>query len=88
MDDGTTGRELWTSDGTESGTAILLDIYPGAAWSDPNELSIQGGTLFFAADDGQRGNELYTMLPEPVLALQLAAGLALLLAGGRRRIKR
>ena len=29
------GRELWTSDGTAAGTAMVADIYPGAASSSP-----------------------------------------------------
>ena len=31
--DGTNGTELWTSDGTESGTTMVKDIYPGSTTS-------------------------------------------------------
>ena len=31
------GRELWTSDGTEDGTRLVKDIFPGEASSEPSE---------------------------------------------------
>ncbi len=45
------GSELWASDGSESGTAIVKDIYPGAASSDIQELTAMSGALYFAALD-------------------------------------
>jgi len=63
-DDGVGGRELWTSDGTEDGTVMVKDIdsestdsVPNA--SDPQELTAVGGTLYFTADDGVGGRELW-----------------------------
>src|SRR5262245_56435491 len=62
-DDGVTGVELWKSDGTEAGTLPVKDISPGGGSPfDPAEgLSQVGvnGTLFFAADDGVTGRELW-----------------------------
>lgn len=60
-DDGLNGFELWTSDGTEAGTSLLIDINPGNASSNPSQLtrSASGDTLYFQANDGIHGRELY-----------------------------
>ncbi len=50
-DDGLTGSELWTSDGTESGTVQIADLVPGADGSQPEELTVVGGAFFFTAID-------------------------------------
>ncbi len=65
-----TGRELWASDGTAAGTALVKDIVPGPgsglglAYDHPDfpdELFTSlGGRLFFTADDGAAGEELWT----------------------------
>jgi ELWxxDGT repeat protein len=60
------GNELWKSDGTEAGTVMVKDINPamqssssgasgGAYW-----ITVVGTTLFFWADDGTHGQELWT----------------------------
>src|SRR5437879_642437 len=54
-----TGRELWKTDGTESGTTIVKDILPGAGNSFAAFLVNVGGTVFFAANDGANGGELW-----------------------------
>jgi ELWxxDGT repeat protein len=51
-DDGQHGRELWRSDGTSDGTALVRDILPGAVGSSPANLFFSGSRLFFAANDG------------------------------------
>jgi ELWxxDGT repeat protein len=59
------GRELWKSDGTAAGTALVKDINPGAASSNPGDprqgtfAAPAGGPLFFTADDGEHGEELW-----------------------------
>ncbi|MES1242148.1 MAG: ELWxxDGT repeat protein [Acidobacteriota bacterium] len=57
---GATGEELWVSDGTESGTHLVLDILPGARSSEIRGLTAVAGRVFFAADDGVHGRELWT----------------------------
>ncbi len=58
--DGSNGRELWKTDRTAAGTALVKDIYPGApgAFNDtpstPAGLTNVNGTLFFVS-----GNTLW-----------------------------
>jgi ELWxxDGT repeat protein len=65
-DDGASGEELWRSDGTAAGTTMVKDINPGNAEdppepdsSDPENLTVVGGTVYFAASDGVTGQELW-----------------------------
>ncbi len=58
-DDGTAGRELWTSGGFPSGTQLVRDINPGGADGIPGEMVTTGPRLYFAADDGATGLELW-----------------------------
>ncbi len=56
-----TGIELWVSDGTEAGTRLVQDIAPGLASSSPAELTVVNGSLYFSADDGVHGRELWAL---------------------------
>ncbi len=62
---GTLGRELWRSDGTEAGTVLVQDIYQGVNSSgipynsEPKNLFDANGVLYFTADDGIHGRELW-----------------------------
>ena len=47
-DDGITGHELWKYDGTT--VTRVADIYPGAADSNPDWLTVFSGTLYFSAE--------------------------------------
>jgi ELWxxDGT repeat protein len=68
------GEELWKTDGTEKGTKLIKDINPdlppGArcdqgecgipkGWSHPDTVTVMGKQVFFAADDGKHGVELW-----------------------------
>ncbi|MFN6133321.1 MAG: ELWxxDGT repeat protein, partial [Synechococcaceae cyanobacterium] len=55
------GRELWKTDGTT--TSRVADIRPGGfgSGSSPNYLTAVGNTLFFTADDGSTGRELWAL---------------------------
>ena len=59
----TTGVELWKTDGTTSGTKIVKDINVGSGdafeWSLNQYHHSIGDTLFFIADDGTHGIELW-----------------------------
>jgi len=68
------GEELWKTDGTSKGTRLVKDINrdpdPGdrcqqgdcgipKGWSHPDTATAMGKTVFFAADDGIHGVELW-----------------------------
>jgi ELWxxDGT repeat protein len=60
-DEPSSGRELFTSDGTEIGTILLDEVQPGA--EDGLSYSLFGAELdghyYFAGDDGVHGEELW-----------------------------
>jgi ELWxxDGT repeat protein len=60
-DDGATGDELYVSDGTAVGTALVVDLNPGAdngvVASEPPVCC--NGELFFRGNDGVAGTELF-----------------------------
>jgi ELWxxDGT repeat protein len=61
-EDGRYGRELWRTDGTAAGTALVADMRPGAGGqgsSNPRHLVTAGSRVFFVADDGAHGSELW-----------------------------
>jgi ELWxxDGT repeat protein len=61
------GVEPWTSDGTAGGTALLRDLWPGAGVrgpgdagsSRPRAFRAAGGLVYFTADDGDTGREVW-----------------------------
>lgn len=59
LDDGTTGREPWFSDGTPAGTAPLPEVFPGPDSSYPRFVGSDGGAALFVAEDPVHGSELW-----------------------------
>ncbi|MEZ5332088.1 MAG: hypothetical protein R2991_08545 [Thermoanaerobaculia bacterium] len=59
-DDGSTGQELWITDGTPRGTHSLGDLNPGPSGSDPRPLIVWGSRLYFSAFDAAHGRELWS----------------------------
>lgn len=60
--DGATGTELWRSDGTANGTVQIADIRVGSSSSKVtnfNELNVFNGNVYFVANDGIHGAELW-----------------------------
>jgi ELWxxDGT repeat protein len=55
------GSELWVTDGTSQGTRRLFDLAPGAGSSLPEHMTRVGDLLYFAADDGRTGRELWAV---------------------------
>lgn len=60
-----TGAELWAFDATTSATTLVVDVWPGTNTldnpysSDPANLIVHDDRLFFTADDGEHGVELW-----------------------------
>jgi ELWxxDGT repeat protein len=62
------GSELWRTDGTEAGTFRVADLNPGAgsAFSAGDQVVSTGKSLFFVADDGQKGREPWGLPFAPI----------------------
>ncbi len=71
--DHVSGREYWRTDGTEAGTSEVADLAPGLAGGAPRWFTTggrtppvrSGGRMYFAANDGTTGDELWS-LPIPL----------------------
>ena len=58
---GVKGLEPWVTDGTTAGTRQLADVAPGAMSASPSLLTVSGPRLFFVADEGVHGRELWSV---------------------------
>src|SRR5436305_8822418 len=56
----TNGTELWSTDGTQSGTVLFADISHGSLSSNPSRLVVVNGHLLFNAREPTTGEELWT----------------------------
>ena len=55
------GPELWSTDGTPEGTGLVADLSPGPTGSAPEWLVAADGYLYFTADDGVNGRQLWQL---------------------------
>ena len=79
LSDGTSGREIWVTDGTPGGTSRLADINPGAAGSTPSAWTRVGNKAVFTANNSTHGQELWVSTGTTLgttLLLDGATGLA------------
>jgi len=53
------GKELWKTDGSDTGTQLVLDINPGVSSSAPDYFVSGGNMLFFTAQDQNNGTEIW-----------------------------
>lgn len=97
--DGVTGEELWRSDGTANGTQRAADVFPGPGSSTIHPIISgfdrvrrSGSRMYFVADDGTTGFELWSVpLPTemhvlaPCRLLDTRAGGGLPVADGEVR---
>ena len=58
-EDGTHGRELWVTDGTESYTELFADLVAGTASSYPGQFTQLGDYLYFTANNGTNNGTLW-----------------------------
>jgi ELWxxDGT repeat protein len=77
------GRELWRTDGSAAGTALVLDLLPGPEGSNPSHPTVLNGRMYFLAaansageyglwstDGTPQGTVLVKPLPWPVFLEQ------------------
>lgn len=55
------GEELWRTDGTDTGTVQVLDLFVGTASSSPADFTVYKDDLYFSANDGVIGRELWRL---------------------------
>jgi ELWxxDGT repeat protein len=71
-DDPDTGRELWRTDGTATGTYQLADICPGECSSSPSVYATAGDSYFFQAIEKESGRyELWVTRGTPATTVRL-----------------
>lgn len=78
-------NELWTSDGTQGTTRRFQEIAPGAPGSQPQSFAVAGSRLYFTADDGLHGRELWSLPLDDLQGPCRPSATALCLGQGRFR---
>jgi ELWxxDGT repeat protein len=59
-----TGSELWRSDGSPEGTELILDIIPGIAGSNPEQLTVVQNRVYFTALNAEGARSLWVTTGE------------------------
>ncbi len=59
VEDALNGAEIWKSDGTTGGTALVKDLVAGPDGADPVNLTTSGSRVFFSAADGTGKRDLW-----------------------------
>ena len=78
--DGENGTELWVSDGTTEGTQLVKDINPGSSpygyvnGSNPSDLTEIDNQLYFTANDGENGRELFKLIVDDSTTTNIITG--------------
>ena len=57
--DGVHGFELWKSNGTEQGTVMIKDIFPGESGSGLTDLTLYNGLVYFLANTSENNRNLW-----------------------------
>jgi ELWxxDGT repeat protein len=57
--DAANGRELWKTDGTNSGTSFFANLNVGTSSSNPDQLTLFSSSIVFAATNQFTGRELF-----------------------------
>jgi ELWxxDGT repeat protein len=70
------GTEVFVSDGTPAGTHVALDLASGSASSDPVDLVLCKGDVFFIGTDSTGDRELFRIQTQGASVLDLGYGLA------------
>jgi ELWxxDGT repeat protein len=58
-DDGTHGRELWVTDGTEGGTQLVREHHPLSTGSSISHMAANGNVLYYVPNDAVTGAEVW-----------------------------
>ncbi|MCZ7557011.1 MAG: T9SS type A sorting domain-containing protein [Bacteroidia bacterium] len=61
--DGSSGYELWKTNGTAAGTVRAADIFPGAESGWPAWLTVMNDIVYFAGRNGNDGDKLMRYVP-------------------------
>jgi trimeric autotransporter adhesin len=76
---GVNGQELWRTNGTDTGTVMVLDLNVGAASSSPDNFTFFKNDLFFVADNGITGRELWRLNLSNIVSVKESAAIDILL---------